>query len=145
MYQHILLPTDGSDLSLRAVDMGIALAAKFGAKVYGLHVIPAYPSVAYMTEVVTISESDYDEQSAERAERYLADVAERAKKAGVPCETHYTFDDHPAKVIIDTASTHGCDLIVMGSHGRRGFDRLLLGSETQRVLVGCDLPVLVCR
>lgn len=145
MYKHILLPTDGSDLSLNAVDAGIALAAKIGAKVFGLHVAAPFPALAYMTEVVTISASAYDEEAATRAERYLAEVAERAKSAGVDCDTHYTFDEHPAKVICEIAREHDCDLIVMGSHGRRGLDRLLLGSVTQRVLVGCDLPVLVCR
>ncbi|GAB3040518.1 MULTISPECIES: universal stress protein [Oleiagrimonas] len=145
MYKHILLPTDGSDLSLRAVDAGIQLAAKLGAKVYGLHVAMPYPAMSYMTEIITISEATYSEEAAERAERYLAEIKSRADTAGVTCETHYTFDEHPAKVIIDTAESKGCDLIVLASHGRRGFDRLLLGSETQRVLVGCELPVLVYR
>jgi nucleotide-binding universal stress UspA family protein len=145
MYKHILLPTDGSDLSLNAVDTGLALAKKVGAKVFGLHVAAPFPALTYMTEVVTISASAYEEEAATRAERYLAEIAERARDAGVECETHYTFDEHPARVICETAKNQDCDLIVMGSHGRRGIDRLLLGSETQRVLVGCDLPVLVCR
>ncbi|KGI77560.1 universal stress protein [Oleiagrimonas soli] len=145
MYTHILLPTDGSDLSMHAVDAGIQLASRLDAKVLGLHVAPRYPVMSYMTEIVTISESQYNEESAERAERYLAEITARAKAAGVACDTHYTFDDHPAKVIAAIAEERGCDLIVMASHGRRGFDRLLLGSETQRVLLGSKLPVLVCR
>jgi nucleotide-binding universal stress UspA family protein len=145
MYKHILLPTDGSDLSMNAVETGIALAKKVGAKVFGLHVAPPFPALAYMTEVVTISASAYEEEAATRAERYLAEIEERAKDAGVECETHYTFDEHPGKVICEMAENHDCDLIVMGSHGRRGIDRLLLGSVTQRVLVGCERPVLVCR
>ena len=145
MYKHILLTTDGSDLSLKAVDAGIELASKLGASVYGLHVATPFPALSYMTEVIAISASAYDEEAATLAERYLAEITERAKTAGVACETYYTFDEHPAKVICEVASKHDCDLIVMGSHGRRGLDRLLLGSVTQRVLVSCELPVLVCR
>ncbi len=145
MYKHILLTTDGSDLSLEAVDAGIALAGKIGASVFGLHVATPFPALSYMTEVIAISASAYDEEAATLAERYLAEITERAKTAGVACETYFTFNDRPDKIICEVAHEHDCDLIVMGSHGRRGLDRLLLGSVTQRVLVGCDLPVLVCR
>jgi nucleotide-binding universal stress UspA family protein len=145
MYQHILLPTDGSDLSLKAVDAGIGLASKLGARVFGLHVATPFPALSYMTEVITISASAYEEEAATRAERYLAEIAERAKDAGVECQTHYTFDENPGKVICELGNAHECDLIVMGSHGRRGLDRLLLGSVAQRVLLRCDLPVLICR
>lgn len=145
MYSHILLPTDGSDLSLRAVDAGIALAKRLGARVHGLNVVPPFAAINYLADVVMLPEAAYDEEAAGRAERYLADVRQRAREAGVPCETEYVFEARPHQVIVDVAKRQHCDLIVMGSHGRHGIDRWLLGSEAHRVIVGCDVPVLVCH
>lgn len=145
MYKHILLPTDGSDVALRGVDAGVALAKALGARVRGLAVVSPFANLAYLGELVQASEATYMQHVAERAQRYLADVKQRADKAGVACETEYVFDSNPGKVILDQAEKHACDLIVMSTHGRRGLDRLLLGSETHRVILESDVPVLVCH
>ncbi|BBD80314.1 universal stress protein [Aerosticca soli] len=145
MFSHILLPTDGSELSLRAVDTGIELAQRIGAKVYGFHVIAPFPTVAYLAELIQASQESYTREATERANRFLDEVKQRAQKAGVPCETGYEFDQRPYCAIIGAAEKQHCDLIVMASHGWRGFDRLLLGSETHKVLLNTAIPVLVCH
>jgi nucleotide-binding universal stress UspA family protein len=145
MYRHILLPTDGSEVSLRAVDAGLALARVLGARVHALHVILPFHSFSYLTRVIPESEFSYAEESVRWAERYLDEVRNQARQAGVPCEGDYVFDRHPCDAILRVAGEKGCDLIVMGSHGWRGVTRLLLGSETQKLLVRSQLPVLVCR
>jgi nucleotide-binding universal stress UspA family protein len=145
MYKHILLPTDGSEVSRRAVDMGLDLAKALNASVYALHVILPFQALSYMTQIIPESETSYTEESVRWAERYLGEVREKARQAGIPCDSDYVFDKHPSDAILDIAQKRGCDLIVMGSHGWRGFTKLLLGSETQKVLVRSPLPVLVCR
>ena len=145
MFKHILLPTDGSELSLRAVDTGIALAARLGASVYAFHVIAPFPASAYFAEFVVANEPAYTQEAIANAERYLAEVRQRAEAAGVPCEGSHEIDARPYSAIVGAARKHQCDLIVMASHGWRGFDRLLLGSETHKVILNGDVPVLVCR
>lgn len=145
MYKHILLPTDGSDAALHGVDAGIALAKVLGARVRGLVVVSPFSNLAYLGELVQATETTYMQHAAERAERYLQDITQRADKAGVTSETQYVFDSNPARTILDMATAHACDLIVMGTHGRRGMERMLLGSETHRVILESEIPVLVCH
>ncbi|HET6805535.1 MAG TPA: universal stress protein [Frateuria sp.] len=145
MFKHILLPTDGSEVSTRAVDQGLELAKALNARVYALHVILPFQALSYMTQVIPESETSYTEESVRWAERYLGEVRDKAQRAGVPCDSDYVFDKHPCDAILGIAEKHECDLIVMGSHGWRGITRLLLGSETQKVLVRSPLPVLVCH
>ncbi|CAM5232881.1 universal stress protein [Rhodanobacter lindaniclasticus] len=145
MYKHILLPTDGSELSLRAVDAGIALAARLGARVHAFHVIAPFPASTYFAAIVLANEPAYIEEAHANAERYLADVHQRAQAAGVACESSSEVDARPYSAIVGAARKQQCDLIVMASHGWRGFDRLLLGSETHKVILNGDVPVLVCR
>jgi nucleotide-binding universal stress UspA family protein len=145
MYTHILLPTDGSEVSGRAVDAGLALATAIEARVYALHVILPFQSLAYFAQVIPQSESSYTEESVRWAEHYLDEVRDKARQAGVPCDGDYVFDRHPCDAILRVAQEKGCDLIVVGSHGWRGLTKLLLGSETQKLLVRSPLPVLVCR
>lgn len=145
MFKHILLPTDGSEVSVRAVDMGIALAQTCHARVYALHVVLPFNMLTYMAELPPESEMSYTEEAVRGAERYLAEVRDKARQAGVPCDSDYVFDKHPCEAILRAAQEKGCDLIVMGSHGWRGFTKLLLGSETQKVLLSSRLPVLVGR
>jgi nucleotide-binding universal stress UspA family protein len=145
MYKHILLPTDGSEVSIRAVDAGIELAKALGARVYALHVILPFQSLTYITQIIPDSESSYTEESVRWAERYLGEVRDKASQAGVACDSDYVFDKHPCEAILRVAQEKGCDLIVMGSHGWRGLTKLLLGSETQKLLVRSQLPVLVCH
>jgi len=145
MFKHILLPTDGSELSLRAVDTGIELAARLGACVYAFHVIAPFPASVYFAEFVMANEPGYTREAIANAERYLADVRGRAQAAGVACEGSHEIDARPYSAIVGAARKQQCDLIVMASHGWRGFDRLLLGSETHKVILNGDVPVLVCR
>ncbi len=145
MFKHILLPIDGSDLSLRAVDTGLELAAKLGARVYAFHVVAPFPALTYMVDIVQANQAFYVQEAQARAEGYLKEVERRASAAGVPCVTGQETDNHPAAAIVAAATRQHCDLIVMASHGWRGVDRLLLGSETHKVIVNSDVPVLVCH
>jgi nucleotide-binding universal stress UspA family protein len=145
MFKHILLPTDGSELSLHAVDTGIELAARLGARVYAFHVIAPFPASVYFTEIIQANEPTYTREATANAERYLGDVRQRAQAAGVPCDGSHEVDARPWSAIVGAARKQQCDLIVMASHGWRGFDRLLLGSETHKVILNGDVPVLVCR
>lgn len=145
MFKRILLPVDGSELSLRAIDTGIELAARLGASVYAFHVIAPFPASIYFAEIIQANEPTYTSEAIANAEKYLADVSRRAQAAGVPCEGSHETDARPYSAIVGAARKQQCDLIVMASHGWRGFDRLLLGSETHKVILNGDVPVLVCR
>ncbi|HEY9131408.1 MAG TPA: universal stress protein [Dyella sp.] len=145
MFKHILLPTDGSEFSLHGVKLGIELARTCGASVYALHVIPPFHTFTYVTEMLAATEASYMEAAVERAENYLAEVRDMAAKVGIPCDSSHAVSDVPSDWIVQEAQRRHCDLIVMASHGWRGFTRLLLGSETQKVLLTSTVPVLVCH
>lgn len=145
MFKHILLPTDGSELSLRAVDTGIELAERCGAQVYAIHVLTPFPAVTYAAQLIQAGDEAYSRDAVVRAENCLAEVHRRAAAAGVACESTYVFDHRPYLAIIGAAHRWHCDLIVMGSHGRGGLARLLLGSEAHKVTESCSTPVLVCH
>ena len=145
MFKRILLPTDGSELSLHGVKLGIELASSCGASVFALHVVAPFHSVSYVAEMVMATQAVYLEGAVEHAERYLADVRDLAANAGVPCDSGHLVGDQPGEWIVHEAQHRQCDLIVMASHGRRGLDKLMLGSETQKVLQTSPVPVLVCH
>jgi nucleotide-binding universal stress UspA family protein len=145
MFKHILLPVDGSELSMRAADMGIELARRLGARVYACHVVAPFPAIIPFGELIQANEATYTREAVAVAERYLAEVRRRADAAGVACDGSYQIDKRPHCAIVAAAEREHCDLIVMGSHGWRGFDRLLLGSETHKVILDSALPVLVCH
>ena len=145
MYKCILLPTDGSELSERAVLAGIDLARESGASVIGLHVTPHYHVLTYRADMLADTEEQFAEHSERQARRILDSVAEAARAVGVPCSTEHAISDAPYEAIIEAARRNVCDLIVMAAHGRRGLKGLLLGSETQKVLVHSSIPVLVFR
>lgn len=145
MFKHILLPIDGSELSLRAAKMGVELAKTCGARVYALHVVPTFQALVYMSEALAASESTYTEEAMDLAAGYLADVKQLAEDAGVKYSGSYDVAERAHEVILQTAREKHCDLVVMASHGRRGLSRLLLGSETQKVLLQGDVSVLVCH
>ena len=145
MFKHILIPTDGSDLSLKAVLYGVKLAKSCGAKVTGLTVAVPYRVVAVDAVLIPLDEEDYEERSRSASERALEQVKIAADAAGVTCETVREVHDQPYRAIIDAAQALNCDLIVMASHGRRGISALLLGSETAKVLTHSTVPVLVYR
>jgi nucleotide-binding universal stress UspA family protein len=145
MYKHILLPTDGSELSERAIREGVRFAKSIGARVTALHVTPPfYP--AGMNPGAFLAQSEEHTRRSQESARSALDVAERAaREAGVPCAVLHKVSDGPWDEIIQTATDEGCDLILMASHGRRGVAALLLGSETTKVLTHSKIPVLVTR
>lgn len=145
MFKHILLPIDGSRLSLRAARLGIELASTCGARVLVVHVIPPYHTIAYIADILAATEIAYTLDATARGEKYLAEVQQIAEESGVSCMIRQEFDDHPHQVIVRIAHEQPCDLVVMGSHGWRGMTRLLLGSEVHKVLLESEIPVLVCR
>ena len=147
MFKRILVATDGSTLSRKAVTNAIALAARNDADLVALNVIPRYPR-SYFEGAVTFSAEDIgrvEKQWAEKAQAMLDTVSARARQSGVRTKTATVNSDLVAESIISAARKHKSDLIVMASHGRKGIKRLLLGSETQHVLAHSTLPVLVLR
>ncbi len=143
MYQSILVPTDGSELSLRAADAAIALAKALGARLVAWSSAEVY-SLPF-AEQVYVDQTLYVEEAMKEAATNAQAVATRAADAGVACQAFSGMADSIWEGIINAASEHGCDLIFMASHGRRGMAALLLGSETQKVLTHSKLPVLVYR
>ncbi|MDB5754038.1 MAG: sulfate transporter [Massilia sp.] len=145
MFKRILLPTDGSEQSERAVIAGIKFAKELDAEVIGLTVIPKFHVLTYKAEMLEETPAEYERDSRERAARYLGFILATAGEAGVICTTEQVVSDDPDRAIVAVARERGCDLIVMGSHGRRGIQAVLLGSVTQKVLVQSSVPVLVYR
>jgi nucleotide-binding universal stress UspA family protein len=145
MFKHILLPTDGSDLSVAATKQGVRFARAIGAKVTGLSVMPFQHTLLYEMEIPTKAQEQDAKRCKELSSRYLAAIEKTAEEAGVACDAVYERNDFPYEVIIRVAEQRGCDLIMMASHGRRGVQALLLGSETQKVLTHSKVPVLVFR
>ena len=145
MYKHILLPTDGSPQSRKAIAGGIALAKAIGAKVTGIFAAPPATPIVYRNHLPAgfTTMADHKRMIEESAARYLGIIEQAAKKAGVPCEVITVTSDYPADTILATAKKKKCDLIVMATHGRRGISGVLLGSETQRVVTHAKIPVLV--
>ena len=146
MFSHLLIPTDGSPLSSAAVKRGVELAKEMNAKVTGLHVAEPFRVLSTESEVLKDTREEYYASARANAEQVLAAFETAAKSAGVSAfERVFVVSDHPYEAIIDTARDKGCDLILMASHGRRGLQALLLGSETHKVLVHSKIPVLVYR
>ena len=145
MYKHILIPTDGSELSESAILKGVALAKSMNAKVTGLTVSSTFHTIALEPLMVTDTPVQYKKDCEARAAKYLAAIEKAAKTVDVPYAWAHVFHDQPYEAIIDTAANKGCDLIVMASHGRRGMKALVLGSETTKVLTHSRIPVLVLR
>jgi nucleotide-binding universal stress UspA family protein len=138
MFKHILIPTDGSDLSKDAVQYGMSLAKAVSAKVTGITVYAVHP------DMLTETPESCKKRMTTDAMKYLEQVKDAAK-AGVVCDTIQVEHEHPFEAIIETAKAKGCDLIVMASHGRRGISAIVLGSETLKVLTHSTIPDLVYR
>jgi nucleotide-binding universal stress UspA family protein len=144
MFQRILVPTDGSDISINAVNMAVGLARTTGAKLYTVSVKEPFPYSAISEMQPTPPQEFLDAQERIAASR-VKSVQDACSAAGLACEGHTVEALHPWEAVIDYADREGCDLIVMASHGRRGVTALLLGSETQKVLTHTKIPVLVVR
>ena len=146
MYKHILIPTDGSKLSTKAIKTAARLGKLCGARITGLSVIPPNPMPIYSESMsYGIAPRNFKEIREKEAKRALAVVKIEAETSGVPVSTVTVTADQPWRAIIATARSKKCDLIVMASHGRSGLSALLLGSETAKVLTHTKVPVLVCR
>ncbi len=144
MYKRILFPTDGSEITRKALDSAIALARLTGAEIYALAVKEPFPYSAISEMQPVPPQEFYDAQERIASDRVKA-AQQAAQAAGITCHAHTVEALHPWEAMLDHADKQGCDLIVMASHGRRGVAALLLGSETQRVLLHTKLPVLVVR
>lgn len=148
MFKHVLLPTDGSKLSDRAVQRGIQFAKEARARVTALHVVPEFRMVVeegFVSPMTAELKKRFETESQQHARKMLAKVEKAAKEAGVKCEAVSVVSDFPYQQIIEIARKKKCDLILMASHGRRGLSSLLLGSETAKVLTHSKIPVLVVR
>jgi len=146
MYRHILVPTDGSKLSAKAIKVAAKLAKISGARLTGLSVMPPNPMPIYAESVsYGVAPRNYKEIKEKAAKKALAVVKIEAETSGVQASTLSLTADQPWRAIIGAARSKRCDLIVMASHGRSGLSALLLGSETAKVLTHSKVPVLVCR
>jgi nucleotide-binding universal stress UspA family protein len=144
MFKHILVPTDGSDLSRKAIAGAIDLARTVGAQVTAYACLPQYPYSPF-SDVVVEPPVDFLERSEREAHAHLIEVEQAGRAAGVPVASCTSVHPAPYLGIIEAAEKGGCDVIFMASHGRRGLGSLLIGSETQRVLTHTKIPVIVYR
>lgn len=147
MFKHILIPTDGSSRSVAAIDRAVRLAKEQGAKVTGLYVAP--PETPVFTEDMASMHYRLPRPGSARAHhlgrKYVKEVKQTAAEFGVPCEVICAVSERPYEEIVRTAHRAKCDLIFMASHGRTGLSRLLLGSQTSKVLALSKVPVMVIR
>src|SRR5512133_2405424 len=147
MFKHILVPTDGSKLSVKAAKQAVKLAKSLGARITGFYAVPDFSSTYYGDGYILRAPSAKAQaESAEKlARKCLSAIEVEAEVEKIACAVFYVTSDSPYEAIIDAAKKKKCDLIVMASHGRRGLSAMVLGSETQKVLVHSKIPVLVCR
>ena len=148
MFKHILVPTDGSDISREACEHALDLAREHKAQVTVLMASPTYRRVAdegFILPEINVEKRDWEASVKERANAVLDEAAAKAKAKGVKCATAHVFKDVPHAAIIDAAKKNNADLIVMASHGHGGFKQWVLGSETNGVLSQSKIPVLVYR
>jgi nucleotide-binding universal stress UspA family protein len=147
MFKHILVPTDGSKLSVKAAKQAVKLAKALGARITGFYASPDYSSIYYGDGYIlrTPSAEDQAEFAQKQARKCLSTIEVEAEVEKVVCEVYHVASDSPYEAIIDAAKKKKCDLIFMASHGRRGLSGLVLGSETHKVLIHSKIPVLVCR
>jgi len=147
MFKHILVPTDGSPLSEGTVSRAVSFAKETGARITFFYAQPDFPMPIYGEGALIdpTTPEQFSKAAADEAKRILDAAKAIADAAGVNADTDTTVNEVPYEAVIDAAERHGCDLIFMASHGRRGIAGLLLGSETQKVLTHTSIPVLVYR
>lgn len=145
MFRHLLVPIDGTSTALEAVDAAIGIARIYQADIHLLHVIPSFPSVAYLAGLVQATRELYEQEAAARAIVWLGEARQRALGAGVPCEGNYTFAARIHEAVADAARDYGCDLIVMASPLRLGLLPGMFTREMRAVMQATDVPVLAWR
>lgn len=145
MFKHILVPTDGSDITQSAIPTILQFAKDIGAKVTAVHVAPQFHVFTYQTEMLEDTRDQFARDCAAHAKVFLANVEAPARALGLDCDCLLMESDRPHEALIQAADERGCDLIAMASRANRGVKALLLGSETHKVLVNSEIPVLVFR
>jgi nucleotide-binding universal stress UspA family protein len=145
MYKHLLIATDGSSASDKAIVYGLALAKALSAKVTVATVTESWTQAAYATVPTPSLIRVYEEAAARNAATILNGAKKRFDQGGAQCETCHVKDEHAPEGIIKAAEDRGCDLIVVGSYGRGAVGRILLGSTSLKVLTFSQVPVLICR
>lgn len=147
MFKNILIPTDGSPLSQKAVVQGVALAKSVGAKVTAFFAAPPATPIVYRDHLPVgyATPGEREEMIRKTAAKYLGFVERAAKKAGISCESVHVTSDYPEEGILKVAQKKKCDLIVMATHGQGGLRGMFIGSVTQKVLNQAKIPVMVFR
>ena len=145
MFKNILIPTDGSDLAVKAVEQGVFFAKEIDAKITAVTVTEPFHAVSVKPSQLEYTPIEYKKHAESHANKVLGEVSAAAKSAGVVCEVHHVEHEQVYQAIIEAAEARKCDLIVMASHGRRGVSAVVLGSETVKVLTHSKTPVLVFR
>jgi nucleotide-binding universal stress UspA family protein len=149
MYSHILIAIDGSELAARGLEQGLALAKALGSRVTVLTASEPWTAMGVDAAGLVVTEysllGEYEKDAAKAGEVLLSSAATTAANLGVEVQTTYAALTHPADAIIDFAEKNAVDLIVMASHGRRGLQRVFLGSQTAEVVTRSTVPVLVVR
>jgi nucleotide-binding universal stress UspA family protein len=145
MYAHILIATDGSELAGRALEQGLALAKTLSSRVTIVTVTEPWTAAVSGEWAVAFPVEEYEKAAAANAAKILSQVRETTAGIGVDCDTVHIKDQYPAEAIVEEAKARNCDLIVMGSHGRRGLARFVLGSQASRVLTHSTTPMLIVR
>jgi nucleotide-binding universal stress UspA family protein len=145
MYKHILVATDGSEIAGRAVSHATELAQKLKAKLLIVTITEPFHILSLGIEQLESTRPEYNRHMAEHAQTVLASAARVASDAGVECQMFHRSAEHPHTAILHVANDRGCDLIVVGSHGRSALSSLLLGSTTLKILSHGTIPVLVTR
>lgn len=146
MYTHILISTDGSELAQKGIDHGLSLAKALGSKVTVITATEPFP-IIYGREWQPTPEvaKQFEQENTRAAAAILEKVKADADKVGVPLETVHSSNTFAAEAILDAVKERGCNLIVMSSHGRTGLGKMLLGSQTSKVVSKSEIPVLVVR
>lgn len=145
MFKTILVPTDGSQLSEKAIASAIDYARHCQSRIVGIAVAEPYPFSPLAENAMAIDPGLYEDNVRTLAKQHVQKIADAAQAAGVSCETITVLSFSPDEEIIKTAQQFHCDAIFMASHGRSGLSQLLLGSKTQKVLAHSTIPVLVLR
>jgi nucleotide-binding universal stress UspA family protein len=145
LFEHILIPTDGSDLATQVVEQGLVFAKEIGGKVTAVTVTESFHVLSLAPSQLQYTPNEYAKHAKAHAEKVLGTVSAAAKSVGVDCETLHVEHEQIYQAIIDAAEARKCDLIVMASHGRRGVSAVVLGSEAVKVLTHSKIPVLVYR
>ena len=145
MFKHVLIATDGSQLSEKAALSAVQLAKSMSARLTAVTASTPFHTFATDTVMLSDTEKVYMEKCERQAEKFLRVIKTAAESSGLSFEGIHVFHDHPYAAIIETADNKGCDVICMASHGRRGISALVLGSETMKVLTHSKIPVVVWR